>query len=251
MNCSEIRQYIDVYVDGEFDSSEVREFESHLDGCQPCLRAVDSEREFRSVLKQKLPPIAAPDHLRRAIVAQLAGVEPAREKTTARWVAWAAPLAAAAALGLMIYTGGFGDAANGQLGTSATVAAGTSAKAAVPAARGATVRVGTQSGPTAAKPGASRVAFDRVAFDGGDEIRGREIDVRTFMQGRVPFPVEAPMPEGDGVLVEGARKVMDGGSEGILWTYRVNGEQVVVIQAAATTRDAMRPDLKIERQGSV
>jgi hypothetical protein len=53
------------------------------------------------------------------------------------------------------------------------------------------------------------------------------------------------------VLVEGARKVMDGGSEGILWTYRVNGEQVVVIQAAATTRDAMRPDLKIERQGSV
>ena len=43
MNCSDIERYVYVYLDGEFEERELREFEVHTAQCDPCRRRVASE----------------------------------------------------------------------------------------------------------------------------------------------------------------------------------------------------------------
>jgi predicted anti-sigma-YlaC factor YlaD len=41
MNCTDIRNLLPVYLDGELEASEQRRVKTHLDGCEACRREVD------------------------------------------------------------------------------------------------------------------------------------------------------------------------------------------------------------------
>lgn len=45
MNCEELLQMLNDYVDGEIDPAVCTEFETHLQGCNPCQIVVDTIRK--------------------------------------------------------------------------------------------------------------------------------------------------------------------------------------------------------------
>jgi anti-sigma factor (TIGR02949 family) len=71
MNCTELSQFIQVYVDGELDEADRREFEEHLRGCGNCLAQADYERRFKDAIRARIPKVAAPVPLRMRIVESL------------------------------------------------------------------------------------------------------------------------------------------------------------------------------------
>lgn len=45
MNCEELLAALNEYVDGKLDSPVCREFQQHLEGCNPCKVVVDNIRQ--------------------------------------------------------------------------------------------------------------------------------------------------------------------------------------------------------------
>ena len=64
MNCADVQRFADAYVDGEFDGSEQRELDAHLDSCERCATAIAQRTAFRHFLKNAVGPVEAPQHLR-------------------------------------------------------------------------------------------------------------------------------------------------------------------------------------------
>lgn len=60
MNCEQLLQALNSYVDGDVDPEFCREFESHLAGCNPCQVVVDNIRQtitlYRDGEPYPLPP---------------------------------------------------------------------------------------------------------------------------------------------------------------------------------------------------
>ncbi len=270
MNCSEVLRYVDVYVDGEFDDNEAARFEGHLDGCRQCSAVVAAEHQFRNTLKTKLPPVGAPDDLRQRIVAQLDGAwvgghvrdgadVPWSDRRASRgrdgWPEWAVPLAVAAAIavaiaGTYVGVGTFDpgiDAVSGAAGLMSAVDGRVRGNV-PPVAVGPNVSVGRVAvRPVRSTPTTQFASLSRLPAG----VRGPESDVRRYMQGRVPFPVSSPLVGSDGMSLVGAKEFVDAGVPAVLWTYDFGGEPVFVIQAVATTDDAVRPERTIRRHGAV
>ncbi len=79
MDCRELEQSVDAFLDGEFDERERVEAEAHLDGCPPCRSMVDGQARIRT---SSAPACAtpwprprrrlAPDALRDRLIRSLA-----------------------------------------------------------------------------------------------------------------------------------------------------------------------------------
>lgn len=69
MRCDEIERELSCYIDGELAPPEHREIENHLSECAGCRHHVESVREVKQVLRQKLPCEAPPGLVSRVQVA--------------------------------------------------------------------------------------------------------------------------------------------------------------------------------------
>jgi len=91
MTHQELAARLDAYVDGELTDAAARDVAEHLRSCADCARLHQARRALRAALQRDLPPVPAPDALRRRIQSQLRG------SRSYQWRRWA-PLAAAATL---------------------------------------------------------------------------------------------------------------------------------------------------------
>lgn len=102
MDCSSLSRYVDLFLDDELADAERAEVEQHLRGCEPCRDAVNRESRFRASLQQAMRAVRAPNSLRDQVAAR---IREAGAPRVPRWVptlAYAAGVAAIAALGYAI-----------------------------------------------------------------------------------------------------------------------------------------------------
>ena len=64
MNCQEIRNRLDAYVDGELPAGEAEKVNRHLEACPACRHQAEVLRQIGSAL-DLLPPLTAPPRLYR------------------------------------------------------------------------------------------------------------------------------------------------------------------------------------------
>jgi anti-sigma factor RsiW len=75
LNCSDIERYVYVYLDGEFEERELREFEVHTAQCVLCSQRVAREEQYLLSLQAQWELPRAPDSLRQRIQASIAQEE--------------------------------------------------------------------------------------------------------------------------------------------------------------------------------
>jgi len=71
MDCDEVGQLLDAYLDDELDETTRREVEKHLDGCPDCKMEADRIAGFSSLVRTTLPMYKAPPALKAKIRASL------------------------------------------------------------------------------------------------------------------------------------------------------------------------------------
>ena len=102
LECSEVRDLIHAYVDGELSPDEREAVASHLGGCEACSRELASLERLRRLIAAAgtyPPPSDLADRVRGAIGPAVDAEEPSRR----RWLALAAShVAAAAAAGAAV-----------------------------------------------------------------------------------------------------------------------------------------------------
>src|SRR5436190_2771605 len=102
MDCTQTREYLQCYVDGELDPVTTRTVDQHLHGCSACMGVYRQLNALRSSIVEGAPYHAAPDRLRERIRAQLnAAPETVRTRTGAsfwRWFQLGAVVAATAVM---------------------------------------------------------------------------------------------------------------------------------------------------------
>ena len=96
MTCQELRACLDVYLDRELDVARSLEAQEHLAFCMACQWAYAKERELRTLVKTRLPRVAASQELRARVRAALdAETRPAYRRLGSGALRWAAlPVAA-------------------------------------------------------------------------------------------------------------------------------------------------------------
>jgi anti-sigma factor RsiW len=73
MNCEQLLQALNSYVDGDVDPAICEEFESHLAGCDPCQVVVDNIRQTIALYRDGEPYPLPPEfqaRLRQALKAK-------------------------------------------------------------------------------------------------------------------------------------------------------------------------------------
>lgn len=102
IGCEDFRQFIDPYLDGEFDEGERDAFDRHLTGCAECRRYFEQQAWLQSAIKPALRrPSRLPPAARERLCGKLRAAErPARIRRAARRVA--APLSTVAAMGAIL-----------------------------------------------------------------------------------------------------------------------------------------------------
>ncbi|MBI5866220.1 MAG: zf-HC2 domain-containing protein [Planctomycetes bacterium] len=98
MNCRETRRCLSPYLDSELDPTTTFAISEHLRTCDGCRRRFDAERGVDQAIVTGLGAEKMPDELWREIV---------RPLRAPRWTIWRlyAPLAAAAAIALVVWSG--------------------------------------------------------------------------------------------------------------------------------------------------
>lgn len=71
MTCDDLKPFVDVYIDNEFDDRERAEFEAHLEYCEECRREVDAQVQFKQQFKAALSTEQAPEALKSSILSAL------------------------------------------------------------------------------------------------------------------------------------------------------------------------------------
>jgi anti-sigma factor RsiW len=64
MNCEEVSQFLDAYLDRELEAGQQFELEQHLSGCLDCRALLEQQREFIGFFKANAPYYKAPSELR-------------------------------------------------------------------------------------------------------------------------------------------------------------------------------------------
>ncbi len=67
-DCQEIRKYLEVYLDGEFDDEDRHEVEAHLTNCLACQSHATYERRFREAVRARIPKLQIPEELQDRII---------------------------------------------------------------------------------------------------------------------------------------------------------------------------------------
>lgn len=70
--CEEIRVQMSLYLDGELYDDELREFETHLAGCDSCMQDLARERDFLGIVRAARPLHTASNNLRKRVTGVLA-----------------------------------------------------------------------------------------------------------------------------------------------------------------------------------
>lgn len=101
VDCADFRQFIDPYLDGEFDEAERVAFDRHLTVCGECRRHFEQQAWMQGALRPALKrPSRLPPAARDRICTRLRAAErPARIRQAARRVA--APMSTLAAVGTL------------------------------------------------------------------------------------------------------------------------------------------------------
>ncbi len=99
MDCQEVRKFIQIYLDDEFDESDRRDLEEHLAGCPECRARADYERRFRQAIKARIPRPSTTEEFRQRLVRTMADQPEPRSLT--RHLMWGS-IPAVAALALVI-----------------------------------------------------------------------------------------------------------------------------------------------------
>ncbi len=115
MNCEEVRNLIDAYVDGELDLVTSLAIERHLQGCADCTRLVQSRQALHQAVANSSLYYRAPAGLRREVRASLrAAARPGATPRPAWWRALglAGSLAVVALVLWVVVRGGLAAPAN-------------------------------------------------------------------------------------------------------------------------------------------
>jgi anti-sigma factor (TIGR02949 family) len=99
--CQEVEKFVHVFVDGEFDEADRREFEIHLSRCQRCRSLATFQARFRQALRAAVPRPKAPPALRERLMREMkrqpVGAGAGAETGSRGSRAWTRPLPMAAA----------------------------------------------------------------------------------------------------------------------------------------------------------
>jgi anti-sigma factor (TIGR02949 family) len=112
LTCTDIHEVVAPYIDGELADEDRAAFEEHVGACASCRDLAASERAWRSGLRAKLTPPAAPAGLRARIAGALdaADVDEAVAAGATRpgsgWLPATAVIAAAAAIAVFLWQPG-------------------------------------------------------------------------------------------------------------------------------------------------
>src|SRR5947209_7027796 len=93
VDCSDVRNLLHPYLDGELDLVRTLDVERHLRECPVCSQALDHQQSLRSALRHGSLYHEAPALLRERLRVSLAGAsktKQARPGTPRRWLAVAA-----------------------------------------------------------------------------------------------------------------------------------------------------------------
>jgi anti-sigma factor RsiW len=93
-----VRNLLDAYLDGELGLERSLEVETHLAACALCRADHEARHAVSAAVKGGAPYYAAPDRLRRSVMAGIDAAPAAAPRPVRRPNAWARPLALAASL---------------------------------------------------------------------------------------------------------------------------------------------------------
>jgi mycothiol system anti-sigma-R factor len=71
MNCEDVKEKYQLYLDGELDAAEVESFKQHIEQCSQCGRILKFERHFHMTITKKFKSRSAPDELIKKIRTKL------------------------------------------------------------------------------------------------------------------------------------------------------------------------------------
>lgn len=190
MNCAETKKYLDAFVDGELETGLILEVEAHVDGCASCAALAGLKRRIKSELAAAGARIATPALLR----AKIEGLPSRRRNTRLVTAAVAAPLAAAAALLVVLNVG---------------------------------------RAPAPADEPLAAVVNDVVERHSRDlplEVRSADpAAAASWFRGKVDFPVRAPKLKLAGASFEGARLSNVQSAQAAHMVYNVDGHRVTLM----------------------
>lgn len=95
MNCSEVQNLLDGYIDNELDLVRNLEIEDHLQSCEVCAPIYKNRQTLQALMQSGGLAYKAPAHLHKHVQASLRQAErtdPRRRSTAFRWLAVAALL---------------------------------------------------------------------------------------------------------------------------------------------------------------
>ena len=103
MGCDEVHPRLDAYLDGELAETERRPLRDHLQSCPDCGPEAAALERLREGIRRSAPVYRAPDALRSqirfALRREAAASAPAALPHASRWLAYAASLLLAVAIG--------------------------------------------------------------------------------------------------------------------------------------------------------
>ena len=67
MKCEDVNRFVYIYLDGEMEPADSREFQAHLAGCEGCARLLQVEKAVIRTIKLRSPEVPTPAHIRQAI----------------------------------------------------------------------------------------------------------------------------------------------------------------------------------------
>ena len=215
MQCSEVRKFVYVYLDGEFEPRECADFERHVADCAGCREEVELERSFHGLLRERLDRPTAPPALRARILADIdqeesrdAGLATRIRQLPAAWKALPA-LAAAALVLVMLWP-------RGPVGLAPSP----------------TAAIAEQDGSVEEEPLDGLVAEAVAVHEVGlpDEVSGDGEAIGRFVERNVSFQAAAPWPDSPTTRLMGARRVRVGTRPAVAFSYRHHGRRVTVVQ---------------------
>jgi anti-sigma factor (TIGR02949 family) len=103
-SCTEVREDLSAYYDGEMPAADRERIDAHLRDCADCLRELDALKRVNEVYQQ-LAPVGAPDGFEEGVRAE-AQRGPSTVESPGRPIPrWAGPIVAAAAAALVVIAG--------------------------------------------------------------------------------------------------------------------------------------------------
>jgi mycothiol system anti-sigma-R factor len=64
MICDEVRRVVYFFLDGSLGDRKLLEYQSHLEICHGCEERTTLSRKLRNLVRKRLTPMSAPDHLK-------------------------------------------------------------------------------------------------------------------------------------------------------------------------------------------